>query len=165
MGFDKGFAALFFGLSINLVLIAALFLLCRLNRKRLSAQVNKLKIRISSLSPFASIGAAITTGIAEELLLRASIFAILHTNFPVSALALNALLSGAIYIRARNDLIIFTLKAIEGSIMAVLYLWSDSYFLIALTRVISELLMLTGLRFDKEIINKISNIRTDFFEK
>ncbi len=164
-GIDKAFAAVFFGITLSAIISVTLTVLCRFDRKAILAQVELLKKYAYPKSPFAVIGTALTRGVAEELLLRASVFAIVSSYSAVAAFVLNAVLSAALHIRSRRHLIISLTKAVEGSILAMLFLWSDSYFLIALARTVSELLTAFALRFDSEIAEKLTELRTGLFDR
>jgi hypothetical protein len=92
----------------------------------------------NQLNVLTIIGAGVTAGSAEELLLRGCVFALLAQKLFWLALLLNFSLTLILYYRGREHFIWSSIKALECSLYALLYYYERSLFLIAVAHFIVE---------------------------
>lgn len=89
-------------------------------------------------SPALNLGASLSQGISQEFLLRGYVFSGLLLFSPLVAYGVNVLLSFLLHFSGRQQLRIAFLRAIEGSIYALMYASNRSLAMIAITHVIVD---------------------------
>jgi hypothetical protein len=93
----------------------------------------------NGLNVLTTIGAGITAGSGEELLLRGCLFALVAQKLFWLALLINFALTLILYYRGRKHLIWSSIKALECSGYALLYYYERSLFLIAAAHFTAEI--------------------------
>lgn len=94
------------------------------------------------------VATAICAASAEELILRGYLFAFLAVRVPIIAFILNGAASylvGIRGIRERKDyLIVPLLRCLQGTALALMYSWNRSLFLVAVARLVADLVIEFG---------------------
>ncbi len=125
-----------FGAAIVVVILALLHLILLLVLGKYHE--NEVTNRDENVSVLQNFGAGLALAISQEFVLRAYLFSTLLLLSPALAYLVNAVASFLLHFRGRSFLGIAALKAVEGSIYALMYANNRSIAMVVLAHLIVD---------------------------
>ncbi len=145
------------GVSSLIMVSLALLLGTLLRSEQVLTQLKETSKALSRSSLLSLLGAGITAGAGEELMLRGFVFAPLARQSLWAAFAASFILSVAAYWQGRKQMIWALGRGFEGTLYALMYLQFKSLFMIAVASFICEAGRRIALRSGKcsEILSAV----------